>query len=174
MDKAGQPGPESSVDIVRPVDRSVPAGSMGVVQWLPWALWSLTFVFAATSIVSALPTNLVDAVGGLGMALGTMAVATIGALVAVRADTPIPGWLLLAFAVPWAATFALYAMVAVLVSDGAIDLAPAQLLIGVADSAAICSMSGMFGAFLTVPDGRLPSRWEGRSPSPWRCSCSPG
>ncbi|HEX6220037.1 MAG TPA: sensor histidine kinase, partial [Acidimicrobiia bacterium] len=93
------------------------------------------------------------------MAVGTMAVATIGALVAVRADTRVPGWLLLAFAVPWAATWAIYAMVDALVTEGVIDLVPAQLLIGAAETAGICSMFGMFGAFLTVPDGRLPSRW---------------
>lgn len=159
MDKVGQPDPKSGVDILRPTRWSLRAEAVGVGQWLPWALWSLAFVFAATSIIGSRPTDPVDAVGGVAMAIGTMAVATIGAFVAVRADTPVPGWLLLVFAVPWAATWAIYALVDVLVTDGVIDLAPAQTLIGIADTAAICSMFGMFNAFLTVPDGRLPVRW---------------
>jgi signal transduction histidine kinase len=147
------------VDIVGSVEASAGTEPINIGQGLPWVLWTLAFVFAASSIVGSPPADVVEAIGTLGLAIGTMAVATIGALVALRADTPVPGWLLLAFAVPWAATWALYALVDVLVSNAAIDLVGAQTLIGVADTAAICSILAMFGAFLTVPDGRLPPRW---------------
>lgn len=127
--------------------------------WLPWALWSAVFVFSSVSVVGTSWTDAVDAVGSLGLAVGTLAVATIGALIVVRADTKLPGWLLLVFAVLWATTYGLYALIDVLIEEGVIDLGASQLMIGIAETAVICAFSAILGAFLTVPDGRFPPRW---------------
>ena len=126
--------------------------------WMPWALWSAVFVFSSVSVVGTSWTDAVDAVGSLGLAVGTLAVATIGALIVVRADTKLPGWLLLVFAVLWATTYGLYALIDVLIEEGVIDLGTSQLMIGIAETAVICAFSAILGAFLTVPDGHLPPR----------------
>lgn len=130
-----------------------------VGPWVPWALWSAVFVFCAMSVVGTSWTDPVDAVGSLGIAIGTLAVATMGALIVVRADTRLPGWLLLFFAVPWALAWGLYALIDVLIEENVIDLGSSQLMIGIAETTVICAFFGILGAFLTVPDGQLPGRW---------------
>ena len=120
-----------------------------------WLLWSVTLALAAAPIVRYSPGESFDLIRTTGVSIGTIAVATIGALVATRATVTRPGWLLLGFGLWWSVGLATYWLVETLLGSGAVTLVTAQQLVVLADVAFIVSMGGLFGVFLVVPDGRL-------------------
>ena len=130
--------------------------------WAPWMLWALTFVAITASSIGRPDATRLEAVGSVGIALGTLAVATIGALAVSRGTTPVPGWLLLGFSVLWSSGRYAYHLLELVESGrlaGGLDLA--RTLVAVGDVAYVLSLFGLLFLFVVVPDGSLPpGRWR--------------
>jgi signal transduction histidine kinase len=125
-------------------------------------VWAITFVAVTATASGVLDSPNLEMVRVIGLVLGTLAVATIGALVVSRGSAAVPGWLLLGFSLFWSVGLYAYHLLELVAADqlnGGIGLA--RTLIASGDVASVIALFSLLFLFMVVPDGTLPA-------PPWR------
>jgi signal transduction histidine kinase len=151
---APDPGSRAAPDVV-------PTRFAAMQEWLPWVVWAITFVAVTAAASGAVDSPILEMVRVIGLVLGTVAVATIGALVVSRGSAAVPGWLLLTFALFWSVGLYAYHLLELVAADqlsGGVGLA--RTLIASGDVASVIALFSLLFLFM-VPDGTLPA-------PPWR------
>ncbi len=132
------------------------------ISWLPWVVWALTFVAITGAMAGLAEASALEVVRAVGITVGSLAVATIGALVVSRGNAAVPGWLLLGFSLFWAIGTYSYYLIG-LIASHRLDagLGAGQTLIAIGDIAYMLAIWGLILLFMVVPDGSLPGkRWR--------------
>lgn len=136
--------------------------SFGLISWLPWVVWALTFVAVTGSMAGLADATSLEVIRAVGVSVGTLAAATIGALVVARGTATVPGWLILGFSLFWSIGLYAYYLIGLIASDR-LDggLRAGQTLIAIGDIAYMLATWGLILLFMVVPDGALPgTRWR--------------
>lgn len=132
------------------------------ISWLPWVVWALTLVAVSGSMTGLADATTLEVVRAVGLTVGTLATATIGALVVSRGNAPVPGWLLLSFSLFWSTGLYAHHLLE-LIWSGQLGggLQSAQAMIAAGDIALVLAMIPLMFLFTVVPDGTLPpGRWR--------------
>jgi signal transduction histidine kinase len=125
-------------------------------------VWALTFTALTGALAGLADATTLEVVRAVGITVGSLAVATIGALVVSRGNAAVPGWLLLGFSLFWAIGTYSYYLIGLIASDR-LDggLGAGQTLIAIGDIAYVLAIWGLILLFMVVPDGSLPGgRWR--------------
>lgn len=125
-----------------------------------WVVWVLTFVAVTASNTGLLEGTPAEVTEKIGLVVGTLAVASIGALVVSKGHALVPGWLLLGFALLWSIGGYAYHVLALIAAENSVDLAAGHRAIAIGDISLVLALFGLIYLFLVIPNGRLPtSRW---------------